>query len=74
MTIKVNPLKWREIDPGNCYVGTGLGFTCEVRRLHKGGWEGVWPLSNGEFLDKATAMSVVEAAYVAMVMSYLEID
>jgi hypothetical protein len=72
MNIKVKPLSWREIDPGFRYVGTGLGFTCEVRRLHKGGWEAVWPLDNGEYPDKATAMSVVEAAYEKMVLSFLE--
>jgi hypothetical protein len=73
MNIKVKPLSWREIDPERRFVGTGLGFTCEVRRIFKGTWEAVWPMGSGEYPDKATAMSVVEAAHEKMVLSFLEI-
>jgi hypothetical protein len=69
---KVKPLKWREIDPGFRYIGTGLGFTCEVRRLHKGGWEVVRPLSTMEFPEKEGAIGEAEAAYAEMVLAYVE--
>jgi hypothetical protein len=71
--VRVKPLAWREIDPGNRYVGTGLGFTCEVHRLHKGGWEAVWPLNNGEFINEADAIAACKAAYEKMVLAYVEV-
>lgn len=72
MTIKVKPLKWREIDPDRRFIGTGLGFTCEVRRLHKGGWEVIRPLYSGEFPEKADAFKEAEDAYAEMVRAHLE--
>lgn len=71
--VRVKPLSWREIDPGFRFVGTGLGFTCEVHRLHKGGWEAIWPLSNAEFPDALAAKAAMEAAYAAMVLSFVEV-
>lgn len=72
-TFWVKPLSWREIDPGHRLVGTGLGFTCEVHHLHKGGWEAIWPLSNAEFPDALAAKAAMEAAYAAMVLSFVEV-
>ena len=71
-TVKVKPLSWREIDPEHRYVGTGLGFTCEVRRLHKGGWEAIWPQGAKETITCSGAMLACRNAYFAMVRSYLE--
>jgi hypothetical protein len=70
--VKVKPLSWREIDPEHRYVGTGLGFTCEVRRLHKGGWEAVWPQGTKETVTCSGAMLACRNAYFAMVLSYIE--
>jgi hypothetical protein len=68
---RVKPLSWREIDPGHRLVGTGLGFTCEVHHLHKGGWEAIWPLSNAEFPDALAAKAAMEDAYAAVVLSFV---
>lgn len=73
-TMRVKPLSWREIDPGHRLVGTGLGFTCEIHHLHKGGWEAIWPLSNAEFPDALAAKAAMEAAYEAMVLSFVEVQ
>jgi hypothetical protein len=70
---RVKPLAWREIDPGHRFIGTGLGFTCEVHRLHKGGWEAIWPLSTAEFPEKAAALQASQDTYAAMVRSYLDL-
>lgn len=68
---RVKPLSWREIDPGHRLVGTGLGFTCEVHHLRKGGWEAIWPLSNAEFPDALAAKAAMEDAYAALVLSFV---
>jgi hypothetical protein len=70
---RVKPLKWREIDPERTYVGTGLGFTCEVRLLHKGGWEAVLPTGKIETITCSGAMLACREAYFAMVREQLEI-
>ncbi len=72
--IRIKSLAWREIDPERRYVGTGLGFTCEVRVLHKGGWEAVFPLGNKETITCSGAMLACREAYFAMVLSHLEIE
>jgi hypothetical protein len=72
--IKVKPLAWREIDPGFRYVGTGLGFTCEVRRIFKGTWEAVLPTGPEEFAKKAGAIAACESAYGAVVLKHVEIE
>lgn len=69
--VRVKPLSWREIDPGHRLVGTGLGFTCEIHHLHKGGWEAIWPLSNAEFPDALAAKAAMEDAYAAVVLSFV---
>jgi hypothetical protein len=61
--LTVKPLTWREIDPNYRFVGTGLGFTCEVHILHKGGWEAIWPGGKMDFPTRAEAQAAVEAAY-----------
>jgi hypothetical protein len=71
--LRIKPLKWREIDPERCYVGTGFGFTCEVRRLHKGGWEAVLPTGKIETITCSGAMLACREAYFSMVLSHLEI-
>jgi len=61
--LAVKPLTWREIDPHFRFIGTGLGFTCEVHTLHRGGWEAIWAGKKKDFQTLAEAQAAVEAAY-----------
>lgn len=72
--VRIKPLKWREIEPGFRYVGTGLGFTCKVRRLHEGDWEAVLPTGKIETITCSGAMLACREAYFAMVREHLETD
>ena len=70
--MKVKRLNWREIDPGRRYVGTGLGFTCEVRLLHSGMWEVALPAGNTTTLTCSGGFIAAQKAYDAIILSCLE--
>lgn len=70
--IRIKTLKWRELDPGRCYVGTGIGFTCEVRLMHSGIWETTLPTGKIDTLTCSGAMLAAREAYFEMVRSHLE--
>lgn len=70
--IKVKPLNWREIDPGRCYVGTGHGFTCEVRLLHSGIWEVSLPTGRIDSANMASAQTIANSAYSKAILSCIE--
>lgn len=67
MTLIVKPLAWREIDPGSRYVGTGLGFTCEVARMHSGLWAFTSAHGRADVLNKDAAIQRAQDVYEALV-------
>jgi hypothetical protein len=69
---RVKPLQWREIDPGHRFVGTGLGFTCEVRWLHMGGYEAIWPQGREAFFSKDLAVQGMQDVYADLIHQQLE--
>jgi hypothetical protein len=72
--IIVNPLAWREIDKDHRYVGTGLGFTCEVRRTFNGVWEFVGSSQPIDFADKELAFGAAEKAYAELVLKHVKVE
>jgi hypothetical protein len=71
MTITVKPLAWREIDPGMRYVGTGVGFVCEVARMHSGLWAFTSAHGRADILSKDAAMQRAQDVYEALIRSAL---
>ncbi len=68
MTLIVKPLAWRTLDPERRFVGTGLGFTCEVALMPSGMWSlACAHASNSRHLSENEAKLRAQDVYDALV-------
>jgi hypothetical protein len=71
MSPKVKPLTVREVDPGHAYVVTGFGFTAQVRRLHKGGWEASSQHGSFDAASSEACITLLQELYSKLILGLL---